>query len=90
MPERGGEGHQRAVEAVGVHERRAPVGIVVREVERRLGLAVDPQRPAVAPAHEARRLAPSRQLPEQRLGPEVLVDVDSRGRERSCSCEPVQ
>ena len=82
-PERGGGGHQRAVEAVGVHERRAAVGIVVGEVERRLRLAGDAQRPAVAMAHEAGRIAARRQFPQQRLGPEMLVDVDSRGRQRT-------
>jgi hypothetical protein len=34
-------------------------------------------------AHEARRLVARRQLPEQRLGPEVLVDVDSFERQRT-------
>ena len=42
--ERRRERDERAVDAVGVHERRAPLGVVVREVERRLGLAVQAQR----------------------------------------------
>jgi hypothetical protein len=33
-------------------------------------------------AHETRCLAALRELPEQRLGPEVLVDVDSCERRR--------
>ena len=53
----GRRGHQRAVEAVGAHERRAPLGVVVGEVERRLRLAAQAQRPAVGAAHEPRRLA---------------------------------
>jgi hypothetical protein len=53
---------------------------VVGQVEQRVVLAVDAQRPALAPAGDARRFAPSRQAPEEWLGPEVLVDVDAGGR----------
>ena len=81
-PERGGGGHQRAVDAVG--RQRAPRAC--RDRDRR-GRAESrarrgPERPAVAMADEARRLAAPRQLPEQRLGPEMLVDVDSCERQR--------
>jgi hypothetical protein len=46
------------------------------EVERRLGLAGRVQRPAGAAAQQPRRLAPPRQLAQQRLRPEMLVYVD--------------
>jgi hypothetical protein len=55
---------------------------VVGEVERRVLLTLDAQDPALAPARDARPLAPSRKAPQQGLGPEVLVDVDSYGRDR--------
>ena len=60
-----------------VRQRRPAPGIVVGEVERR---SRSPSMRSVQPSLrrvEARRLAPSRQAPEQWLGPEVLVDVDS-------------
>ena len=73
--ERDGGGHQRSFEAVGDHERRAAFGVVVGEVERRLGLAAQAQHPARGAAFEPRRLATARQLTQQRLGPQMLVDV---------------
>ena len=67
---------QRAREPVGVGERRALVGVMVGEIDRRLRLAVQAQRPAAGAAHEHRRVAALRQRAQQGLGPEVLVDVD--------------
>ncbi len=58
------------------HERRAPVGVVVGEVDRRLRLAEQAQRPAAGAADQHRRVAAPAQRAQQRLGPEVLVDVD--------------
>ena len=46
--ERDGGRHQRALEAVGADERRAALGVVVGEVDGRLGLAAQAQHPAVA------------------------------------------
>ena len=70
--------HERAVQAVGADERRAGVGVVIGEVDRPLGLADQPQRPARAATHEHRRLATQRQRTQQWLGPQMLVDVDLR------------
>ena len=69
-------------------ERRAAVGVVVGEVDGRLRLAAQAQHPARGAAHEHRRLAAARQLAQQRLGPEVLVDVD-RGTCVNRFSEPV-
>jgi hypothetical protein len=70
--------HQRAIQAVGADEGRAGVGVVVGEVDGALGLAAQRQRPGRAAAHEHRRLAPQRQRTQQRLWPQMLVDVDLR------------
>ena len=71
---------QRAREPVGVRERRALVRVVVGEVDRRLRLAEQAQassRRRRARASAARWRAAERV--QQRLGPEVLVDVDGAG-----------
>jgi hypothetical protein len=68
--------HQRAIEAVLGDERRAALGIVVGELDGRLGLTAQAQHPARGAAYEPRRLAAAGQLAQQRLGPQVLVDVD--------------
>ena len=65
----------------GRRRRRAPRGARDRgrRGRRRLGLAARRSTQPVAAAHEHRRLAAARQLTQQRLGPQVLVDV-GRGR----------
>jgi hypothetical protein len=63
---------------------------VVGEVEQRLRLAGEAQRPAVAPADQARRPGALRQCPQQRLGPEMLVDVEVLWRGVTGGCEAVQ
>ena len=77
--ERDGGGHQRALEAVGADERRAALRVVVGEVDGRLRLAAQVQNPAGGAAFEPRRVPAAGQLIQQRLGPQVLVDV-GRGR----------
>jgi len=67
---------ERAPEAVGAHQRRAQGGVVVEEVDGPLGLARQSQRPARAAPDDPRRLAAQRQRPQQRLGPEMLMDVN--------------
>ena len=74
--ERDRRGHQGALEAVGGHQRRAAVGIVVGEVHGRLGLADQAQRPPCGGAQHHGRLAALGERAQQRLGPEMLVDVD--------------
>jgi hypothetical protein len=49
-----------------------------REIDERLRLAGEAQRPAHAAPHEARRVVAQRQRPQHRLRPEMLVDVDGR------------
>jgi hypothetical protein len=73
--ERDGGRDQHALEAVGLRERRALRGVVVGQVDGRLRLTGQAQRPAVAAAHQHRRLAPLAQRAQERLGPEMLVDV---------------
>ena len=75
-PERDRRGDQHAVEAVGGRERRTAVGVVILEIDERLGLAGQAERPATAAAQQHRRLAAPLQRAQQRLGPEMLVDVD--------------
>ncbi len=82
MPSGDRRGHEHAPEAVGLRERRAPAGIVIGEVHARLRLAVQAQAPPRAAAHEHRRLAALRERGQQRLGPEVLVDVDRGVQQR--------
>jgi hypothetical protein len=55
---------------------------VVGELDRRVGLSGDLDDPALAPPPQARRPAPPGQLGEQRLGPEVLVNIDLQACER--------
>ena len=64
-----------AREAVRVRERRARDRVVPGEVDAPLGLAGQAQRPALGSAHEHRGLAALPQSAQERLGPEVLVDV---------------
>jgi hypothetical protein len=65
-----------AVEPVRPDLVGALVGVVVGEIDGRCRLSRHLHHPTVAPSAQARRFAPPSQLGNQRLGPEVLVDVD--------------
>lgn len=70
--ERARQGDERAVDPVGAQLRPAAVGIVRAGLEPRGGLAFEHEH-AVA---EERRLRAVLEGGEERLGPEVLVNVD--------------
>jgi hypothetical protein len=73
-----GERHVGAVEAVGPDEVGAPIRIVVGELDGAGRLARDLDHPApVAPAQPGSLLTP-RELPQQRLWPEVLMNVNAQ------------
>ena len=62
-------------EPVRLRERSAAIGIVVGEVDRCLRLALRAAASSPGTVHQHRRLAALRQSAQQRLGPQVLVDV---------------
>jgi hypothetical protein len=76
--QRRGRGDEDPLDLVGLRERRAGAGIVRAGVERRGGLARDLDLPAGAAPPQPRRLGARGEQAEQRLGPEVLVDVGRR------------
>ena len=76
--ERARHAHQHAVDAVAPDLAAAALGIVRGGVERGLGLAGEDERQPVARAPQARRLGTAFEGREERLGPEVLVDVEAR------------
>jgi hypothetical protein len=77
-PERGGERHVGTVEPVGLDELGAQVGIVVGEQDLAIGLAGHLERPAPAPPEESGSLLAAGELRQQRLGPEVLMNVNAQ------------
>jgi hypothetical protein len=79
-PERARQAQQGAVDAVGPQRLRAGRGVLRAEVERRLRLAGQPQHPTGAAAVQGGRLGAAREGRDERLGPEVLVDVDAGRR----------
>jgi hypothetical protein len=74
--ERARERHVGALEPVGPDQLGPQIGIVIRQLDGRVRLAGHLDQPAVTVAADSRGLAPPRKLCEQRLGPEVLMNVD--------------
>ena len=74
--ERGRERNVGALEPVGADQLGPQIGIVVRQLDGRVRLAGHLDQPAVPVPAQSRGLAPARKLGEQRLGPQVLVNVD--------------
>jgi len=68
---------ESTLDAVRVDERRTRLRVIRRGGEERRGLAGDLEPPAAVPAQDAGRARPSREGGEERLGPDVLMGVDT-------------
>ena len=76
-PQRAGEADERPLRPVALHERGALLGGFGGEVEHERPLPREIQhREALLVAHE-RQLAPARERVDERLCPEVLMNVDA-------------
>jgi hypothetical protein len=78
--DRAGRCDQRGLEPVALHHGGAGERVVADGVDQVVGLALELQQPAaVVPAH-ARALGARREGGQERLGPQVLVNVDAPHR----------
>ena len=73
----------RPVDPVGVQLAHAALERLPGRRDGGLGLAGELQRPGAVAAHQARGLVAARQRGQDRLGEEVLVDVDAHGGRQS-------
>ena len=76
--ERAGDRQQSAIDAVAREQLKPRVRIVLALVKRVFGLVAQAQHPAAAGAAQQRRLAAPCQRGDERLRPEVLVDIEVR------------